>query len=415
MLCGTGDPKKLCRFDCSSLEFGSPDSIQSRQYNAAVSLELKLDSVPSWKPSHLSVILKKQSSCSVRLTNNTDQYVAFKVKTTSPKQYCVRPKVGIVMPESICDFTVTMQAQLEAPPDMICRDKFLIQSTVVPVGTIDADITSATFVKDSGRYIEEHKLKVSLVSQSRLPVSSTINGTTNQGTDYNASIPKEHGFSRVGIHAPLQMVAKVEESKMINLEKLKPTKDVEWKPRKDMLYADDLKLKPKNDVNDEDLKFTKDPEVKPKNNFFNGKELKPVKDVDSMQRENVLDNEEFNPVKEKEFNPLKDGEGKTLKTVEELKFAKDMKEMKSKVANLESKLGEAEATFLKLTEEMRLSAQERKILEEELALLRKKAKLREVKVGFPLLFVCMIALISSYIGYFLALKNKASMSDLYRQ
>ncbi|KAK8545517.1 hypothetical protein V6N12_026349 [Hibiscus sabdariffa] len=210
-------------------------------------------------------------------------------------------------------------------------------------------------------------------------------------------------------------VAKVEESKMINLEKLKPTKDVEWKPRKDMLYADDLKLKPKKDVNEEDLKFTKDPEVKPKNNFFNSKELKPVKDVDSMQREGVLDTEEFNLVKEKEFNPLKDGEGKTLKTVEELKFAKDMKEMKSKVANLESKLGEAEATILKLTEERRLSAQERKILEEELALLRKKAKLREVKGGFSLLFVCMVALISTYIGYFLALKNKASMSDLYRQ
>ncbi|KAK8620316.1 hypothetical protein V6N13_066796 [Hibiscus sabdariffa] len=57
------------------------------------------------KELEFTFILKKQSSCSVRLTNNTDQYVAFKVKTTSPKQYCVRPKVGIVMPESICDFT----------------------------------------------------------------------------------------------------------------------------------------------------------------------------------------------------------------------------------------------------------------------------------------------------------------------
>ena len=37
-----------------------------------------------------------------------------------------------------------MQAQREAPPDMICRDKFLIQSTVVPVGTAAEDITSAT-------------------------------------------------------------------------------------------------------------------------------------------------------------------------------------------------------------------------------------------------------------------------------
>ncbi|GMJ11269.1 vamp/synaptobrevin-associated protein 27-2 [Hibiscus trionum] len=366
-------------------------------------------------------ILKKQCSCSVRITNNTDQYVAFKVKTTSPKKYCVRPNVGIIMPKSICDFTVTMQAQLEAPPDMICGDKFLIQSTVVPVGTIDADITSATFVKGSGRYIEEHKLKVALVSPPQFPVSSTINGTRNQGTDYNASIPKEPEFSRVGIHAPLQTAARVEESKMINLEDLKPTKDVEWKPKKDMFYAEDLKMKmdaepkPKNDVNDGDLKFTKDTELKPKN--LNSKELKPVKDVESKQGDNILDAEEFNSVKEKEFTALKNGEGKTLKPVEEQKFTKDEEETKSKLANLEFKLGEAEATISKLTEERRLRTRERKILEDELALLRKMAKQREVKVGFPLFFVCMVALISVYIGYFLAplIENKGSMSDLNRQ
>ncbi|KAA3486455.1 vesicle-associated protein 2-2-like isoform X1 [Gossypium australe] len=362
-------------------------------------------------------ILKKPCSCSVRLTNKTDQHIAFKVKTTSPKKYCVRPNVGIIMPKARYDFTVIMQAQREAPPDLICRDKFLIQSTVVPVGTNDEDITSATFVKDSGRYIEEHKLKVAFISPPHSPVWSTINGTVNQGTDYDASIPKEPEFSRFGIHAPLQtvryalstfgQVAKVEEPKMINLEDLKPTKDVGLKPRKD--------------IND-DLKLTKYAELKLNNNFFNSKELKPLKDVEAKPRENVLDTEEFKSVKEKEFNELKDGEVKTLKSVEELKFAKDVEEMKSKLTDLESKLGEAEATISKLTEERRLSTQERKILEEELvsflyALLRKKANIKRAKVGYPLLFVCMVALISVYIGYLLAplTKSKASMSDLYQQ
>ncbi|XP_038994010.1 uncharacterized protein LOC120117913 isoform X2 [Hibiscus syriacus] len=275
------------------------------------------------------------------------------------------------------------------------------------------------FVKDSGRYIEEHKLKVAVVSQTHLPVSSTINGTTNQGTDHNASIPKQPEFSRVGIHAPLQTVAEVEESKMINLEDLKTTKDVEWKPKKDMLYAEDLKPnkdtepEPKHDVINEDIKFMKDTELKPKNNFFNSKELKLVKDVVSKPRENTLDTEECNSVKEKEFDALNDGEGKTLKPVEELKFAKDAEEMKSKLANLEFKLGEAEATISKLTEERRISTRERKILEDELALLRKKAKLSEAKVGIPFLCVCMVALISAFIGYLLV-KNKASVSVLYQ-
>ncbi|XP_022745869.1 vesicle-associated protein 2-2-like isoform X2 [Durio zibethinus] len=316
-------------------------------------------------------VLKKQCSCSITLTNKTNQYVAFKVKTTSPKKYCVLPNIGIIMPKSVCDFKVTMQAQREAPPDMICKDKFLIQSTVVPAGTSDKDITSATFVKDSGRYIEENKLKVALVSPPHSPVLSPINGPMNQGIDYDASIPKEPILSTLGILAPLQRFAEAEESKMINFED-KPTKNVEWKPRKDTLYAEDLKpkkdaeLKPKNDVNGEDLKLTKDSELKPKNSFVNSKELKPVKDVESKPMEDIIDTEELKTVKEKEFNALNDGEVKTLQTVKELKFAKDLEEMKSKLNDLESKLGKAEATISKLTEERRLSTQERKILQEEL-------------------------------------------------
>ncbi|CAN1164753.1 Vesicle-associated protein 2-2, partial [Linum perenne] len=88
-----------------------------------------------------AVELKKQSLCAVRLLNNSYHTVAFKIKTTSPKKYCVRPNVGVMLPKSICEFTVTMQAQKVAPPDMICKDKFLIQTTVVPIGTSDEDIT----------------------------------------------------------------------------------------------------------------------------------------------------------------------------------------------------------------------------------------------------------------------------------
>ncbi|XVF56958.1 hypothetical protein PTKIN_Ptkin06aG0162900 [Pterospermum kingtungense] len=394
-------------------------------------------------------ILKKQCSCSLTLTNNTDQYVAFKVKTTSPKKYCVRPNVGIIQPKSAFDFTVTMQAQREAPPDMICKDKFLIQSTVVPEGTSDEDITSATvsdfllclccsifcdfrsffawqFVKDSGRYIEENKLKVALLSPPHSPVLSPINGTTNPGINYEASIPKEPVFSRIGVLGPLETVAEVEESKMITFEDLKAKKDVEWKPRKDMFYDEDLKpkkdagLKPRNDVINVDLK-SEDTQLNPKNNFVNGMEFKPVKDVESKPTEDNLDTEELksvkekefgslkdNPdtdelksVKEKEFSALKDGELKTMRTVEELKFAKDLEEMKSKLNDLETKLGKAEAIISKLTEERRVCTQERKILQEELALLRKNTSLRRVQVGFPLLFVCMVALVGVLLGYIL--------------
>ncbi|KAJ9556191.1 hypothetical protein OSB04_010805 [Centaurea solstitialis] len=104
--------------------------------------------------------LKKQISCSIQLSNKTENHVAFKVKTTNPKKYCVRPNTGVVLPRSTCDVIVTMQAQKEAPPDMQCKDKFLLQSVAAPPGTTPKDITAEMFSKNSGRVIEECKLKV---------------------------------------------------------------------------------------------------------------------------------------------------------------------------------------------------------------------------------------------------------------
>ncbi|KAI7732476.1 hypothetical protein M8C21_012532 [Ambrosia artemisiifolia] len=123
------------------------------------------------QPQELQIIfeLKKQSSCSIRLVNKSDRHVAFKVKTTSSSKYCVRPNTGVIKP-------ITMQAQKEAPPDLICSDKFLIQSTIVPNGTTEDNIMSTTFVKDDGgKCIEEKKLKVILVSPPHSPILSPMN------------------------------------------------------------------------------------------------------------------------------------------------------------------------------------------------------------------------------------------------
>ncbi|XP_010938700.1 vesicle-associated protein 1-2 isoform X1 [Elaeis guineensis] len=135
--------------------------------------------------------LKKQSSCSVHLVNKTNDYIAFKVKTTSPKRYCVRPNTGVILPRSTCDFTVTMQAQKTAPPDMQLRDKFLVQSTTVPYGTTDEEVIPSFFSKENGRYIEENKMRVVLVSPPHSPVLQPLNGALKQEPVYEAPDLKE--------------------------------------------------------------------------------------------------------------------------------------------------------------------------------------------------------------------------------
>ncbi|RWW47216.1 hypothetical protein BHE74_00046810 [Ensete ventricosum] len=64
-------------------------------------------------------------------------------------------------------FSVTLQSQKEYPPDMQCKDKFLIQSAKVPPSNDMDEIPSDTFNKDGDKVIEELKLRVVYTSPSQ--------------------------------------------------------------------------------------------------------------------------------------------------------------------------------------------------------------------------------------------------------
>lgn len=130
--------------------------------------------------------LRKQISCSLQLSNKTDNFVAFKVKTTNPKKYCVRPNTGVVMPRSTCDVIVTMQAQREAPQDMQCKDKFLLQSAIASPGATAKDITSDMFNKEAGNRVEECKLRVAYVPPPQPP--SPVREGSEEGSSPRASV-----------------------------------------------------------------------------------------------------------------------------------------------------------------------------------------------------------------------------------
>ncbi|KAM1095631.1 hypothetical protein FF1_010496 [Malus domestica] len=357
--------------------------------------------------------LKKQSSCSIRLTNLTDNYVAFKVKTTSPKKYCVRPNVGVILPNSASEFSVTMQAPRTSMTDMDCKDKFLIQSTVVSSATTDEDVTSSMFSKDGGKYIEEKKLRVTLVSPPNSPLLSPMKVDLKQGLGHEHSFLKDQ-FGGVEILPPLNKVtndvkftATSEKPKASTKTELKPSKDVELKPEEDVELKPekDFELKPTKDVELKPAKYEalepeKDMEVKPEKEADlkpkKEAELKPVIDVGLKSAKDV----ELKPLKAMEFKLAKDVELNATKIVEDLELVKDIQEMKSKLNALELKLSQAEVTILKLTEERSSSIQETRIMQHQLARLSTRGvDVKRVHVGFPPLFVCMVAIISVALGY----------------
>ncbi|XP_040990563.1 vesicle-associated protein 2-1-like [Juglans microcarpa x Juglans regia] len=138
--------------------------------------------------------LEKQSYCDLKVVNKTEHHVAFKVKTTSPKKYFVRPNTGVIQPWDSCFIRVTLQAQQEYPPDMQCKDKFLLQSTIVPPHTDVDELPQDTFNKDSGRAVEECKLRVLYISPASAHANSenqALAGST-QSPDTNSNQAVQH-------------------------------------------------------------------------------------------------------------------------------------------------------------------------------------------------------------------------------
>ncbi|KAI4315203.1 hypothetical protein L6164_028037 [Bauhinia variegata] len=131
--------------------------------------------------------LEKQTFCDLKVLNNTENHVAFKVKTTSPKKYFVRPNTGVIQPWDSCIIRVTLQAQREYPPDMQCKDKFLLQSTTVSQNFDADELPPDTFTKDSGKSIEERKLRVVYLSPSSDQGSTEDEAFKNSSQNFDAN------------------------------------------------------------------------------------------------------------------------------------------------------------------------------------------------------------------------------------
>ncbi|RLN09634.1 uncharacterized protein C2845_PM11G31140 [Panicum miliaceum] len=152
----------------------------------------KTDRIVAAVPVPWAVELKKQNSACLELVNKTDQFVAFKVKTTNPRKYAVRPASGVVPPRGSFGISITMQAPKEIPPDYHCKDKFLVQSIAVEEGTAPKDIVPDMFSKAPGKLVEEFKLRVIYVPAnppSPVPEEAEDDDSLDSDVDHEVEIP----------------------------------------------------------------------------------------------------------------------------------------------------------------------------------------------------------------------------------
>jgi len=72
------------------------------------------------------------STSKISLRNPTDKMISYKIKTTAPKRYCVRPNFGFVRPSGEEEIVVMLQ-----PGPTNEKHKFQVQSIIVPMDFAD--------------------------------------------------------------------------------------------------------------------------------------------------------------------------------------------------------------------------------------------------------------------------------------
>jgi len=121
----------------------------------------------------------------LRIKNTNYEPVAFKVKTTAPKQYCVRPNSGRIEAGKEVEVQVLLQQmKKDPPPDFKCRDKFLVQSILI---TADREAENVQQIwsqveKSAKSAIQEKKIRVVY----RQP-GETTNGVKHEDVSFENS------------------------------------------------------------------------------------------------------------------------------------------------------------------------------------------------------------------------------------
>ncbi|KAM9751969.1 vesicle-associated membrane protein-associated protein B/C-like isoform 2-T2 [Menidia menidia] len=77
-------------------------------------------------------------TATLKLTNPTDRNVCFKVKTTAPRRYCVRPNSGIIDAGTSINVSVMLQP-FDYDPNEKSKHKFMVQSLLAPYDMTDME------------------------------------------------------------------------------------------------------------------------------------------------------------------------------------------------------------------------------------------------------------------------------------
>ncbi|CAL1297108.1 unnamed protein product [Larinioides sclopetarius] len=107
----------------------------------------------------------------LKLMNPIDRRVCFKVKTTAPKKYCVRPNSGVLEPKQVVNVAVMLQP-FDYNPSEKNKHKFMVQTMIMPDGDVNVD----NLWRDAK---PENLMDSKLRCVFDLPADGTVQNTSN--------------------------------------------------------------------------------------------------------------------------------------------------------------------------------------------------------------------------------------------
>ncbi|XP_051170301.1 vesicle-associated membrane protein-associated protein A [Leptopilina boulardi] len=138
----------------------------------------------------------------MKLTNPSTHKVYFKIKTTAPKRYCVRPNSGALKPKEKTEIAVCLQPY-DFDPTEKSKHKFMVQSVIAPEGDTD------DFLQDVWRDMNPSQLmdsKLKCVFENPVNATASTKGTptgTTTKSDTSATDGKNKGTGDTAKTSPM--------------------------------------------------------------------------------------------------------------------------------------------------------------------------------------------------------------------
>ncbi|KAI5735721.1 hypothetical protein M8J77_021856 [Diaphorina citri] len=168
---------------------GSPDDVKSNVWGSSVFSDDNQSIVTSVTKLRISpadfVLFKKEKGGeivgTISIANNNTRNVAFKIKTTSPEKFRVRPGSGVLAAEDKANICVSLQEGV--PARDVVGDKFLVLSTLLDEQDPDSSTDLVVLWKNiASSLVDQHRLKCSLHASLQLdPIVALSSGEKMNG------------------------------------------------------------------------------------------------------------------------------------------------------------------------------------------------------------------------------------------